>query len=280
VSRASHVLIVLAAIFASTFSSESARATDNPPLSFGAVPYQSPSKMAQIWLPVLKYLTEKSGVPLQFITAKDIATFEGRLHEGEMDITFMNPFLYVELHKTLGYEPLVKGKFKAAGILVVRADSPIQSLQDLQGRDLAFPSAAAFGPTMLPRVFLFKQNVKTIPHYVGSHESVYQSVASGLYAAGGGAKHTLATLDPTMRAKLRVLWSSDPFTSPPIAAHTRVSPTQRTRIVDTLLHMHEDPVGLRLIDQIGFAPGFETATDSDWNDVRSLNLGSMKALSE
>lgn len=278
--RASHVLIVLVAIFASTFAAEFAHATDNPPLSFGAVPYQSPSKMAQLWLPVLKYISDKSGVPLQFKTAKDVATFEARLRQGEFDITFMNPFLYVELHKTLGYEPLVKGKFKANGIIIVQADSPFKSLQDLQGRDLAFPSAGAFGPSMLPRAFLFKQGVTTIPHYVGSHESVYQAVASGIYVAGGGAKHTFATLEPTMRAKFRVLWSSDPFTSPPIASHPRVALAQRTLLLDTLLHMNEDAVGKQLIEQIGFSPGFDSAADSDWNDVRSLNLGSMKALAE
>lgn len=257
-----------------------ALAAEEIPLSFGVGPYQSPTKMAQQWLPVLKYLTETSGIPLQFRTAKDTTAFETRLREGAFDITFMSPFLYIELHKTVGYEPLVRGQLKTEGIIVVKTESPFQSLKDLQNLEVAFPSAAAFGPSMLPRAFMKKEGVVTTPRYVGSHESVYQAVTNGIYPAGGGAKHTLGALDPTSRAKLRVLWSSQEFTPPPIAAHPRVPDAVRATLTQALLHMHEDASGLRLLMQIGFAPGFAAALDSDWNDVRSLNLGSLKATTE
>ena len=54
-------------------------------LTFSVVPQQSASKLARLWSPILAYLSEQSGVKLQFTTAKDIPTFEKRLADGEYD---------------------------------------------------------------------------------------------------------------------------------------------------------------------------------------------------
>ena len=43
--------------------------------SFGIGPQQSATELAKRWTPVMQYLSEKSGVTLQFTTAKDIPTF-------------------------------------------------------------------------------------------------------------------------------------------------------------------------------------------------------------
>ena len=158
--------------FAAFLCVNTALAADEAQLSFGVGPYQSPTKMAQQWLPVLKYLSEKSDIPLQFGTARDITSFETRLREGAFDITFMNPFLYIELHKTVGYEPLVRGQLKTEGIIVVKAESPFHSLKELQNLEVAFPSAAAFGPTMLPRAFMKKEGFNEVGELTGlAHKS-------------------------------------------------------------------------------------------------------------
>ena len=60
-------------------------------LTFGIVPQQSASRLAQIWVPVFDYLSEKTGMRIQFATAKDIPAFEACLARGAYDLAYMKP---------------------------------------------------------------------------------------------------------------------------------------------------------------------------------------------
>ena len=120
-------------------------------LSFGIVPQQSATRLAQLWLPLLKQLEQDSGVRLRFRTAPDIPTFEKRLHEGEYDIAYMNPYHYTVFSRSPGYRAIIREKNKKIqGIMVVRADSTIQTIDELNTAKLAFPAPAAFAASRGP----------------------------------------------------------------------------------------------------------------------------------
>jgi len=78
--------------------------------TFGVVPQQAASEMAETWLPFLAWVSAKSGVTLRFVTAPDIPAFEARLAKGEYDLAYMNPYHYTVFHKKSGYEALAKEK--------------------------------------------------------------------------------------------------------------------------------------------------------------------------
>ena len=71
-------------------------------LRFGVVPQQSATKLAKQWVPLLNYLSEKTGHTIHFATAKDIPTFEQRCANGEYDLAYMNPYHYVVFHESPG----------------------------------------------------------------------------------------------------------------------------------------------------------------------------------
>ncbi|HBC35158.1 MAG TPA: phosphate ABC transporter substrate-binding protein, partial [Marinobacter adhaerens] len=53
------------------------------PLTFGIVPQQSSSRLAEQWTPLMSYLSEQLGRPVRFMTAPDIPTFEQRVLAGQ-----------------------------------------------------------------------------------------------------------------------------------------------------------------------------------------------------
>jgi hypothetical protein len=63
-------------------------------LTFGVVPQQAASKLAQLWSPILDDLGARTGVRIGFRTVPDIPTFERRLAAGD-DIT--KPFVRANL---------------------------------------------------------------------------------------------------------------------------------------------------------------------------------------
>ncbi|GMR19466.1 MAG: phosphate/phosphite/phosphonate ABC transporter substrate-binding protein [Gammaproteobacteria bacterium] len=241
-------------------------------LTFGIVPQQSASKLARLWTPILDYLGEQTGYRLHFRTAQDIPAFERRLAAGEYDLSYMNPYHYTTFHRAPGYEAFARAKDKRIkGIIVVRKDSPVKDLREFSGQILAFPSPAAFAASVLPRAWFNTEGIPITPKYVSSHDSVYRTVARGLYPAGGGVMRTFNNVDPAISDQLRILWTTRPYTPHAIAAHPRVPNKVVQRLQQAMLAMDRDPQGKKLLAAIRIK-GFERGEDGDWDDVRALGI--------
>ena len=265
-------LVFLSGLFLILSNQAWAIVNDSKVYNFAVVPQQSASKLAKLWVPILQFLSSKSGVKLRFRTAPSIPEFERRLAKGEYEFTYMNPYHYTLFHESNGYEAFAKQRNKSiTGIIVVRKDNPIQSLEGLQGGILAFPSPAAFAASVLPRAYLKKQDISIIPKYVSSHDSVYHAVAAGIYPAGGGIERTFKNLEPAVQEKLKVLWVTRPYTPHAFAASPKVAPQLIAALQKAMLEMSNDETGVTLLKMINFT-GIETAINADWDDVRELNL--------
>lgn len=257
-------------------TSAAAQTTGEPAprgFSFGVVPQQAPSKLLQSWGPVLRYLQQHTGDRFVFRTAVDIPTFEQRVNDGEYDFAYMNPYHFTVYNQAdTGYQALAKAKDKRIkGILVVRADSALHALADLEGATLAFPSPAAFAASVLPRAHLKAQGVEFGLRYVSSHDSVYKAVAKGLFVAGGGVLRTFEATDPSVRQQLRILWTTPGYTPHAIAVHPRVAKERVAAVREALLGMANDEVGRTALDGLKIK-AFAAATNADWDDVRALNI--------
>jgi phosphonate transport system substrate-binding protein len=237
------------------------------------VPQQAPSKLLASWGPLLRELETRSGYRFVFRTAPDIPTFERRLAAGEYDFAYMNPYHFTVFNKgDEGYQALVRAEDKQIrGILVVRKDSPAETLQDLHGQILAFPAPAAFAASVLPRAHLKAEGVGFGVHYVSSHDSVYKAVAKGLYAGGGGVVRTFEATDPLVREQLRVLWTTPGYTPHAIAVHPRVPPAVRAKVKETFVGLNASESGRGALQGLKVT-GFETAKNADWDDVRALQI--------
>lgn len=241
-------------------------------LLFGIVPQQSSSTLAKGWIPLMQFLSEKTGKEIRFGTAPNISEFEARVEAGNYDIAYMNPYHYTVFSHTVGMEAISRQKDKLIrGIIVVRKDSPISSLEMLDKTTLAFPSPAAFAATILPQATLNLKNITLNSEYVSSHDSVYRGVAEGLFVAGGGIERTLSNVTPDIREQLTVLWRSEGFTPHAIAVSLKVDKKTRVAIQNALLLLSEEEKGLKILKKLGFN-SFVNSEDSDWDDVRSLNI--------
>lgn len=239
-------------------------------VTFGIVPQQSASRLAQMWGPLLSELSARTGVSFRFRTTKDIPTFEACLAAGAFDFAYMNPMHYAIFSREAGYTALAhqKGK-RLKGVMVVRADSPHQDLTSLQNETVAFPSPGAFGASILTRASLQQRDVSFDASYVNSHDSVYRAVAAGLAAAGGGVSRTWNSVDPSIRDLLRIIYETEAYTPHAIAVHESVGSELARHVQDTLTDVEFSQSDL--VEGIGMA-GIVAAADSDWDDVRALGM--------
>lgn len=245
--------------------------------TFGIGPVQAATELARRWTPFLEYVSRKSGVPLQFATAKDISTYQQQLMEGVYDVAYINPYHYLASNKSSGYTAFARERDgKLSGIIVVRKDDPIKNLSQLNAKSVAFPAATALAATWLPMNMLEKNSITVTPQFVNSMDSVYIAVVKGIFPAGGGETRTFGTLDPAMKDQLRILWTSEPLPPFPFVSHPRMPKSAVAKVQRVMEQMANDPEGLELLKVHKFK-GIERCKDSDYNVVRKMNLKPLKA---
>ncbi|GAB6141508.1 phosphate/phosphite/phosphonate ABC transporter substrate-binding protein [Methylosoma difficile] len=259
------ILVLASALLAGNASAQEA-------YSVGIVPQQAAAVLARNWTPMLQYLEKATGVALRFKTAPTIPEFEKRLAEGEYDFAYMNPYHYVVFSKDVGYLAFAREKdTRLQGVVVVRKDSNITDISQLAGKDLAFPAPASFAASVLPRIQLKKQGIAFTPHFVASHDSVYFSVARGIYPAGGGVVRTLNSAPADVRDQLQVLWRTDSFIPHAFAAKPGVPEKVLQVIAKAMYVMASQPEGQSILQNLNMK-GWEPAQDKDWDDLRKMPL--------
>lgn len=241
-------------------------------LSFGVVPQQAASRLAEDWGPLLAEVSRRSGVSLVFRTAPNIPAFEERLATGDYDLAYMNPYHYVVFHKASGYLAFAKEQERRLkGILVVRKDSAVLKPADLAGKTVVFPAPAAFAASILPQAEFGRLKIPIETRFVASHDSVYRAVASGLHEAGGGIQRTFEAMPTDVREQLRVLSETPGYTPHALAAHPRVPAAIVERLRKAMASLADDEIGRALLTPLAFK-GVVAAQDREWNDIRALDI--------
>lgn len=265
-------LTTLLIIIVIGFTAVSSANAEQAAFSFCIPPQQSSTELTKRWTPVLQYLSDESGLNLQLKTAKDIQTNQQNVMQGQCDIAFLNPNSYIEANKLKGYRVFAKEKSgKSVALIIARKDGGIANLQQLNGQTLAFSSSTAFMATILPYKHLEEEKIAVKMQYVVSIDSVYRSVAKGLFVAGGGEGRTFGALDPEIRDQLVLLWQSDDLPPFPFFAHPRVPESVLSKLQKAMIGMGQEAQGQSLLKAINIK-ALDKADDADYHALRKLNL--------
>lgn len=212
-------------------------------LTISIVPQFSARQVFADWTPLLKLVGAKASVEFKLSFYDSIPLFEAGFQRGEPDLAYMNPYHVVMAKKAAGYEPLIRDDAaRLSGILVVRKDAGIESLAQLNGKKLAFPAPNAFGASLYMRALLTREaKINFTPVYVKTHPNVYRHVLLGQADAGGGVNRTLNDERDEVKSQLKVLYTTPPVFSHPLAVHPRVQPDVAQRIRSAFLELSESP---------------------------------------
>lgn len=241
--------------------------------SFEVVPQFTAAKVYSTWSPLLQRIGQDTGLCFDLRVAPTIPEFEQRLLKGDPQFVYLNPYHAVLGYQKRKYQPLLAdSEDLLTGILVVRADSPIKTLDDLKGKTVSFPAPNAFAASLLIRAELAKRKVSTNTVFVKTHSNVYRSVISQDAAAGGGVNNTLDNEAPEVRKQLRVLFETPAYTPHPIAALPTVPAAVRERFLKAMLKLTQDEEGRKLLDAINLNKPQAVTYAKHYKPLESLQL--------
>src|SRR5262247_3912700 len=250
--------------------------SETQPLSFGVIIWRSPTLTAQFWNPILRYVSERSGVPLQLKVAHTGPEHTAMVRRGEYHFLYSN-HNFIKENEESGYRVFARSRDDVGtGEIVVLKDSPIRSLADLDGKEVVFPHLAAFYGYHLPMDGLLRKGIQVKPHFAGNQEGAMGQLKAGRAVAAGVNAAVMRAFAQRENVAYRTLWSSDKYVSLALSALPSVPADTVKAVRDAFLKMGDDPEGLKVLMASAEvlkaeAPlRFVAAKDSEFDNVRKF----------
>ena len=246
-------------------------------LRFAVVPQFTHSVIQNQWGPLVSQLSEVIGSKIRLVLYQNMSAFETAIEHGEPDMVYMNPYQVVAIRKKgVVYHPIIRdGSQSLTGILVVLADDGIQSLQDLNGSVIAFPSPKAFAASMYLQSFLInEEHINYIPVYARTHSNSYRYVIYGKAAAAGGVNKTLSSEPDVVKDKLKVIYRTPALASHPVSVHERVPTGIRELAIKYFVNLEKSHDGQKLLNAVQIIKPVIANYERDYMRLEKLNFDS------
>src|SRR5438128_5405861 len=217
------------------------------PLLFGVIIWRSPTLTAQFWNPILRYVSDRSGVPLQLKVAPTGPEHTAMVRRGELHFLYSN-HNFIKENEESGYRVFGRAKGDAErGEIVVLKDSPIQSPADLEGQEVVFPHSAAFLGYHLPMDALLRKGIQVKPHFAGNQEGAMGQLKAGRSVAAGVNGEVMRAFAQRENLAYRVVWSSDKYLNLALSSLPSVPPETVKAVREAFLKMADDPEGAKVL---------------------------------
>jgi phosphonate transport system substrate-binding protein len=242
------------------------------PYEFGVFPYLPLAKIHELYSPMATDFEAKLGRQVQLSSKAAYATFEQELRKETYDIAFVQPFDYVDAHDQHGYIPLARRAGNLEALIVVRRDSPLKTIKDLQGKTVANPpvdAAVSHLTSMVLRDAGIDPQTGVKRYYAKNHFACLQSVLIGAADACGTAEQPLRTIEKERQrtARFRILHKTIRIPHALFVVHRRMSAKDRDILLKTILDWPNTEAGKEILDGGRFNP-FVAARDADYQVVR------------
>jgi phosphate/phosphite/phosphonate ABC transporter binding protein len=233
-----------------------------------------------------EWLSERAGVRVSARVALSYAELREMVASGQAQVAWVPPLVYVQLEKDNAVVPLVRierqGQSTFQAALVVRRDSPIDTLDALFGASAAWVDRWSASGYVIPRAVLTSRKlppelVFREERFYGSHDSAIGAVLSGRAHVAG----TYASLDadgkllsgawahiPGADESLRALMTFGAIPGDVIAAGTGLEPELRQALATAFVGLCSDPETGPIVKALLGAESFrEGPLDSESYDL-------------
>lgn len=259
-----------------------AQSSDPKTLRVALLPDENASTIIQNAQPLKLHLEKALGRSIELVVTTDYSSMIEAMRFGRIEVAYFGPLSYVLARSKSEIEAFAVGVSKGSptytSVVIVQADSPIRSADDIRGKVVAYGDQASTSSHLVPRAMLQDMGLVAerdyTPVYVGAHDAVARAVQNGKVAAGALSRPIYDSLIAAGKldgAKLRVLAETKPIPNYPMAMQSKLSPRLKRDIRSAFLNI-KDPAILKSFRAEGFAATDDHAYDVLRSTARILNL--------
>ena len=214
-----------------------AHAGDSGGWRVGLFPNLSPVALVRLYAPLRNDLSARLRAPVQFYTAANFRAYLEALAQRHYDIAVAPPELAWYAVDKCGYVPLARYTAKIRGLLVVRKDGPVRSIEDLRGARIAFPDPLALVTQVIQHTLAgdgLRPGVDYQAVMAQSHNNAALMVMRGQATAAGIGLIPLRSLPREVADELRVIYTPPPLSTQYILIRASVPVPQRRQVLAAL----------------------------------------------
>ena len=227
-------------------------ATNN--LQFGIFPYVSPVQMVEFHNPLRTRLQNALGTDVTLVSAPNFKEFVKRTREGQYDIVLTAPHLGRLAEVQSGYQRVAQTQHEVQGIYLVREDSSLKNLSDLEGKTI----------TMVGRAAIITQMVEHQLRQLGLEDGknvtfrITRTHNNAMYAPLRGESEASVTgillfnkIGEKDRQKVRIIGKTPTAPGFMLMVNKRISAAQREKITEAALNFAATPEGKKYMAVTG-----------------------------
>lgn len=232
---------------------------------------------------IAEYLSKETGYKVTSRTLTSYAAVTEGMTSKLIDLGWGGPFDYVKTHIQNGAYPItasvrrgIKG-YKA--FIIVKSDSPMNTLKDLKGRTFAFGDTLSASSNLYPKWGMIKEGLdpeKDVKSQKISNQSaiaiaVYQGqVDAGAIYDDARTNAEVVKQFPDILQKTRILWTSPLIPADPQFVRKDLNKTNVQKLKAAMLKLASDTQGQAWLKDLFTIDSLTEAADSDYDELRDV----------
>ena len=232
-------------------------AAEPDPIRFGVLSIAPPARIHAKWQPFTNHLSKQLGQAVTIVIPRGFGKMKAAVAANQVDVFYINSHVFYRLQqegKAVGVARMqnIDGKVTSRSEIYVRADSGIESAEQLKGKRIAFVSPMGAGGYLAPRAHLHKSGVTdNVEIFTKNLSNSIHQVLLGDVEAGTmcGVNYRLMS-QKIDTGELRVIDVSDEYPENVIAARADLEPALLSRIRDIITGMDKTPAGRTVLEQM------------------------------
>ena len=227
-------------------------------LTFGFTPVLSEAEMRSEFEPLMTYLSQAIGRKVKLYIAKNYGDLRTQMESGAVDIGSYSPFAYVDATRggkiRIIAQSILDGSATYRGLIIVRNDSGLRSVPDLEGKRFAFVDAKSASGYVYPRAMLVEAGVNPERYFketifAGGHDKVIAAVLERRVDAGAIYDGALgvAKAKGLPIGELATLSSTEPIPHDAVAVRLGMDEALVKKIQAALVDLDKSPAGQAVI---------------------------------
>ncbi len=263
--------------------------TSNP-LKMAFVPSSDSQKVLSSGEPIGQLLKDATGLNFKVSVPTSYTAVIEAMGANQVDVGWLAPFAYVLAHDKNGAQVILasvrQGSKTYRSQIIVRADSGITSIDQLKGKKFAFVEPASASGFLFPNALLAQKGIDYKTYFsetvmAGGHDKVVIAVYNKQVDAGatfgdsieGGpptdARTLVQSTIPDVMDKVKPIAITDPIPNDTVSVRKGLDDKLVKQITDGLLYVQSTPDGQKYLKDLYNINGLASATDKDYDSVRS-----------
>ena len=254
------------------------------PLRLTIVPYEAAEQLSEAYTPMAEFLARQVGLETgRYIQVADYSGVAAALQSRKVDVAYLSPFSYALASSMTKLEPLampvINGSLLYRGIIFVRADSPIRTVEFLNGKTFAFGDPASTTGYLLPKGLLDKRGLKLKRFYHAGDANVVVAAVENRRADAGAAYENVFDVayrrEPEKKKRMRVIGETEEIPNGIYVGRGNLPAEDIEKLKRAFLAMNTDPIGnaaLKKVPHDRIEPAKDEMFDSIRETARMLDL--------